>query len=172
MNFYSKNFKVLSKCIKVKSEKSKTLQPPLPSKNPEIKPTQSHLLVISFHENLAYIPMLPTQMQWIKGQESPPCKYFWGVLVANLEFWGLQFRIFFWKIFLIGITWTYLWWPGSNSIWPWHFWNSTQVIIQNFLHSPSVSNKQTLLQLFSQSLVTQWGVNGYLATVTFSDLVT
>ena len=50
MNFYSKNFKVLSKCIKVKSEKSKTLLSPLPSKNPEIKPTQSHLLVISFED--------------------------------------------------------------------------------------------------------------------------
>ena len=32
------------------SEKSKTLQPPLPSKNPKIKPTQSHLLVISFED--------------------------------------------------------------------------------------------------------------------------
>ena len=86
MNFYSKNFKVWSS-KKVKSEKSKTLLSPLPSKNPEIKPIY-FLLVISLHENLAYIPMLPTQMQWIKGQESPPCKYFWGVLVANLEFWG------------------------------------------------------------------------------------
>ena len=126
-----------------KSEKSKTPKcynlPQLSWNQANLEP--NFLLVISF-EILLYIPMLPTQMQWIKGQEIPPCKYFWGVLVI---IWSFGASYFFEprRCFLLDIAWVS--WFGLDIL---KLYSSNHT---KFLHSASVTKLLTL-QINSYSI--------------------